>query len=751
MLGVLPVLAAVTVAPLFAATAPIDQRSHHHNQDKRGDERSNRRNNHPNHQDKPGDERSNRRNNHPNHHDHNYNYHDHYNNYHIYHDNNHHYNYHDNYYNFHDHYNNYIYHDNNHHNNHNNHPNPHDKHADERSNRRNNHPNHHDKHGDERSNRRNNHPNHHDHNYNYHDHYNNYHNYYHHHNDNNYNYHDHYNNYIYHDNNHHNNHNNHPNPHDKHGDERSNRRNNHPNHQDKPGDERSNRRNNHPNHHDHNYNYDDHYNNYHIYHDSNNHNNHHSNNHNNHHNHHNNYNYHDHYNNYHIYHDNNHNNHDNNYNYHDHYNNYHIYHDNNHNNYHNNHYHNNHHHNYYDHYNNYHIYHDNNHNNHHHNYYDYHYNNYHIYHDNNHNNHHHNYYDYHYNNYYIYHNNLHNNHHNYYDNDDNYPKTNAEETNNRTYDHNYKGNSRFISDYATPAFEAKVTEVGKQGVPHLGILNMLNDTTTNATFEQALRMLQKFDEYAASTATPTLSPIIALGVSVDVPKVFTWHMHRMRRIYLPNLIVALSHFSYRDAGRPDCQTMPPSVLRHPNHVSLLYGHTLGQSVSQLKQLLFNQLNTARTVSVTLKGRWYQPKYPDVLSDDIGNFTFYQSCTNFTEDQDVAPALICDMDLPTIEKNYKYDRDARAGISFDKATLRTLTLETEKSLKEKLCELKRNNVDTDFSLAVYDIDFDAPDVLCSTLTIRGSYRRLKMVHKLRNFFRDRFRQKAQFQQCKNLRV
>ncbi|XP_072141252.1 uncharacterized protein [Dermacentor andersoni] len=110
-----------------------------------------------------------------------------------------------------------------------------------------------------------------------------------------------------------------------------------------------------------------------------------------------------------------------------------------------------------------------------------------------------------------------------------------------------------------------------------------------------------------------------------------------------------------------------------------------------------------------------------------------------------------MSLDTIENNYRYEKEPQAGISFDKGLPRTLTLETEKSLKDKLCELKKNHLRVDFSLAVYDIDFDAPDVLCSTLTIRGPYRRLKMVQKLRNFFRDRFRRATQISECKNIRV
>ncbi|KAH6941987.1 hypothetical protein HPB50_026513 [Hyalomma asiaticum] len=324
--------------------------------------------------------------------------------------------------------------------------------------------------------------------------------------------------------------------------------------------------------------------------------------------------------------------------------------------------------------------------------------------------------------------------------------------------------NRLVSDYATPAFEAKVADVASRGVSHLGILNMLNDTTDNATFEQALRILLKFEQYSASTATAARYPITALGVSVDVPKVFDWYRERLKTIYLPHLIVAVSHFSYRDADRPDCQIMPPTISRFPNHVKLLYGHTLvndfyvactrpgqHQSVAQLIKLVSNKLRTSGTVSVTLKGRWYQPKYADPSNPDIGNFSYYVNCTAFQGDQDVAPASVCQTSTAAIKSNYKYDSGPQAGISFDKQLRRTLTLETEESLREKLCDLKRALVGIEFSIAVYDVDFDAGGPACSSLTISGPYRRLQMIHNLRNFFRDRYRHFTHHPQCLNVTV
>nr|XP_054920353.1 uncharacterized protein LOC129381478 [Dermacentor andersoni] len=110
-----------------------------------------------------------------------------------------------------------------------------------------------------------------------------------------------------------------------------------------------------------------------------------------------------------------------------------------------------------------------------------------------------------------------------------------------------------------------------------------------------------------------------------------------------------------------------------------------------------------------------------------------------------------MSLNAIKNNYRYDKANKAGISYDKGELRTLTLETEQSLREKLCDLKTSQLRMEFSIAVYDIDFDATGPACPALTISGPYRRLQMVHKLRNFFRDRFRKSTHASECKSIKL
>ncbi|XP_077489274.1 uncharacterized protein LOC144100113 [Amblyomma americanum] len=99
----------------------------------------------------------------------------------------------------------------------------------------------------------------------------------------------------------------------------------------------------------------------------------------------------------------------------------------------------------------------------------------------------------------------------------------------------------------------------------------------------------------------------------------------------------------------------------------------------------------------------------------------------------------------IKRNYAYYLGPKIGVSFDKQLERTLVLETQQSLVEKLCELRQTHFTTPYSIAAYDIDYDA-GTGCVELTVGGAFRRLRLLRSLRDFFRDRFRDPSLYGLC-----
>ncbi|KAH8037792.1 hypothetical protein HPB51_017292 [Rhipicephalus microplus] len=69
--------------------------------------------------------------------------------------------------------------------------------------------------------------------------------------------------------------------------------------------------------------------------------------------------------------------------------------------------------------------------------------------------------------------------------------------------------------------------------------------------------------------------------------------------------------------------------------------------------------------------------------------------------------------------------------------RILLWDTEGSLREKMCRLKRNYTKVPYSLAAYDLDWDDEEDTCAFANWFGAYSRVKMVRVLSDFFHDGF--------------
>ncbi|XP_070392621.1 uncharacterized protein [Dermacentor albipictus] len=96
--------------------------------------------------------------------------------------------------------------------------------------------------------------------------------------------------------------------------------------------------------------------------------------------------------------------------------------------------------------------------------------------------------------------------------------------------------------------------------------------------------------------------------------------------------------------------------------------------------------------------------------------------------------------------YRYDPANMCGI-FSNRT-HALTVETEQSLKAKLCAVKAEFIDLDYGIAVYDIDADMDDSACPKVEYTGRYKRLKLLRKINDFMKS-YTKKSMKKQCEKL--
>ncbi|XP_077486284.1 uncharacterized protein LOC144097440 [Amblyomma americanum] len=230
------------------------------------------------------------------------------------------------------------------------------------------------------------------------------------------------------------------------------------------------------------------------------------------------------------------------------------------------------------------------------------------------------------------------------------------------------------------------------------------------------------------------APITALGLALITYRGLRGYLPLFKTIYSPNVLVSVAHITFRDADRPDCAILPPSMASYRRDLRRTYFNTLDNFIQHLEDPVRERIRSSGAVSFTMKARWYRPRHPDPAVTDAGNFSLFHRCTNFQGEQDVSPSVACQASPVAFRRNYYYDGRYYASLTFDKQLQRTLVLETPENLQTKLCWVKFQYVPLNFSFAVYDVDYDdGPG--CPSLSINGPYRRLNLLQRILNYFKE----------------
>ncbi|XP_070382615.1 uncharacterized protein [Dermacentor albipictus] len=287
------------------------------------------------------------------------------------------------------------------------------------------------------------------------------------------------------------------------------------------------------------------------------------------------------------------------------------------------------------------------------------------------------------------------------------------------------------SEAKTKRFESGISWISRQGIAHFGFLNAYLSYSSPAHITVALNVLKTIDDYLKLRNIRTSSTVMALGVAPVYPKEFSSYVDLMKQVFKPDLFIAIGHISYWDDGRPDCIIMPPSVYSFPPSFTAPYGHTLEDSLELLRQVQTMPDHPALGLSLSLHGRIYIVRHPeDQNPHNIGTFSVFNQC-NVSEI--VAPTEICNSQSPRgLKFNYVYNKLLYVAQSYDKASRKTSTFESEETLIAKVCTIKETAMAMDFNIAAYDIERDSPKPVCNALTLKGSYARLSVLKKLNRF-------------------
>ncbi|KAH7950244.1 hypothetical protein HPB49_021554 [Dermacentor silvarum] len=228
----------------------------------------------------------------------------------------------------------------------------------------------------------------------------------------------------------------------------------------------------------------------------------------------------------------------------------------------------------------------------------------------------------------------------------------------------------------------------------------------------------------------------------------------------PDLLIVLGHYQFGDNTVKNCAVMPPT--RHPDddppdNVAKAYSYDLSNGPFSLREFYATNGVSRGLLSVTMKGRWTEPKTSDAM-DFFSPCLYDPSSESFGSYTEVAlldkalvtssggrPVLIakglaarhfvmqvCKHTRYAAELNYSASHYAM--LAHQATGGRAFAYDNERGLCDKICRVKREVDDVYFGIAAYDIDYDDYGNYCASLNMYGPHSRLKALRKIVDYFR-----------------
>ncbi|KAH7950241.1 hypothetical protein HPB49_021551 [Dermacentor silvarum] len=196
----------------------------------------------------------------------------------------------------------------------------------------------------------------------------------------------------------------------------------------------------------------------------------------------------------------------------------------------------------------------------------------------------------------------------------------------------------------------------------------------------------------------------------------------------PDLLIVLGHYRFGDNTIENCTVMPPT--RHPDDtfhvVAEAYRYDLSNGAFSLREFYTSNGVSRGLLSVTMKGRWTEPKTRDAM-DFYSPCLYDPSAESFGSYADVCKHT-------RYADQLKYSASHYAMLARHATDARAFAYDNEEGLRDKLCRVKRDVYDMHFGIAAYDVDYDDYDNHCSSLNMYGPHSRLKALRKIVDYFR-----------------
>ncbi|KAL1445687.1 hypothetical protein MTO96_029093, partial [Rhipicephalus appendiculatus] len=187
------------------------------------------------------------------------------------------------------------------------------------------------------------------------------------------------------------------------------------------------------------------------------------------------------------------------------------------------------------------------------------------------------------------------------------------------------------SHYRSSKFYDEIYALWNQSIFHFGFLNVHREFSERDAFAETLVTLREIDAHIKRINVHSRASYMVLGASIQNRSMYG-AIHLMSTIFIPSLFIAIGHISYSDAAFPDCRILPPTVWTFPRGVDrstdFPYGHTYFESAVLLEEVRNVDPSVPLSLSLSLAGRYYKPRFTDTGSPTNKEFGLFKPCQDF---------------------------------------------------------------------------------------------------------------------------
>ncbi|XP_077523773.1 uncharacterized protein LOC144134815 [Amblyomma americanum] len=192
----------------------------------------------------------------------------------------------------------------------------------------------------------------------------------------------------------------------------------------------------------------------------------------------------------------------------------------------------------------------------------------------------------------------------------------------------------------------------------------------------------------------------------------------------------MSHLTRLGEMRLGCRIWPLTTGDDPNNVTVNnFGWTPTIGTSDFRLVIHAYgLNISSAGSLTMRSHLYRPTHLTLGEEE--EFSFYQPCED-TEASDFPPSLLCNTGfVPAIYKG----EEVVSVYSYSPFVNVTVTFESMATIAEKLCQFWRRFGEPGYSIAVYDVEYDAETAACPQFNLSGgAFSRVKLIKKINEHY------------------